>query len=338
VKVSVAHPAASELAEALAALLPAEPHLDYQNFKPIADREGAALGLHAGRWQRTDEQITVFIARDASGRPLGALRVERRPFESTHFGLEMALVPGPVARPEPEARLSALRSLYAAAHEHLRAMGIAHVALRVSTRDRAGCWAAQESGAVYVDTQVSWMCALTGTPHDESAPGDLAIEEHDRSSIARLPASAWRQITAWAGEAFDRGPLVFDLTLPRTRAQGLYEAWASRVATGEWADAAMIARHRGEVVAFISMRHLPDVSHAAGTVVCGRGLGATLPQYRGLFTILQREMIARRPFGAAFMENETQASTIGSINVYAKLGMRYLRSTASFQRRLGGGS
>jgi len=104
--------------------------------------------------------------------------------------------------------------------------------------------------------------------------------------------------------------------------------------TGAWADAVLVARRGSEVVAFISMLLLDDVSEAAGLTVCGRGLGATLPQYRGLFTAIQREMVARRPLDAAFMENETQVATIGSINVYAKLGMRYLRSTSTFHRRL----
>jgi hypothetical protein len=61
-----------------------------------------------------------------------------------------------------------------------------------------------------------------------------------------------------------------------------------------------------------------------------------LPEYRGLFTTIQREMIAKRPLGASFMENETQVATIGSINVYAKLGFRYLRSTATYHLRLDG--
>jgi hypothetical protein len=73
-----------------------------------------------------------------------------------------------------------------------------------------------------------------------------------------------------------------------------------------------------------------------GAIVCGRGLGATLPEYRGLFTAIQREMIAARPLGASYMENETQVATIGSINVYAKLGFRYLRSTATYHLRLDG--
>jgi len=47
-------------------------------------------------------------------------------------------------------------------------------------------------------------------------------------------------------------------------------------------------------------------------------------------------MIRARPLGAAWMENETQVATIGSINVYARLGFRYLRSTATFHLRLDG--
>ena len=103
---------------------------------------------------------------------------------------------------------------------------------------------------------------------------------------------------------------------------------------GEWADAVLIARDGAEVVAFISMLRLDDVSEAADAVVCGRGLGATLPEYRGLFTAIQREMVAARPLGASYMENETQVATIGSINVYAKLGFRFLRSTSTFHLRL----
>jgi hypothetical protein len=108
--------------------------------------------------------------------------------------------------------------------------------------------------------------------------------------------------------------------------------------TGDWADAVLVARDGDDVVAFISMLDMPDVSEAAGERVCGRGLGATLPEYRGLFTAIQREMIAERPLGAAFMENETQVSTLGSINVYAKLGFRYLRSTGTYHFRLGDGA
>ena len=69
---------------------------------------------------------------------------------------------------------------------------------------------------------------------------------------------------------------------------------------------------------------------AAGCTVCGRGLGATLPEYSGLFTAIQRAMIARSPLGARYMENETQAATVASVNVYAKLGFRYQRSTSTY--------
>ena len=47
----------------------------------------------------------------------------------------------------------------------------------------------------------------------------------------------------------------------------------------------------------------------------GRGIGATLPGYRGLFTALQKECAAVRPLGASYLENETQSSTIQSIQV-----------------------
>jgi len=84
------------------------------------------------------------------------------------------------------------------------------------------------------------------------------------------------------------------------------------------------------------MMLLPDLSAAAQVGILGRGIGATLPGYRGLFTALQRACAAARPLGAGFLENETQAATIPSINVFGKLGHRCVRSVASFHRRLDG--
>jgi hypothetical protein len=324
----------AELEDALDALLATEPHLDYANFQPIAARRGAAAALHRRRWLEAHDRACVLIARDRGGRPLGLVRALERPFESEHFGVRMARVEPPLAVSEQHDRLPVLVALYASLEMQLRDAGYRHAALRASTRDPAAAWALQHRGAVHVDTQVSWMCALSRMPHDEPLPAGLVIEQHDRASIASLAPRTWERMAKWAAKAFDRGPLVFDLSLPRDRAQRVYEEWTARVMTGRWADAVLVARRDTEVVAFISMLHLRDVSEAAGVKVCGRGLGATLPEYRGLLTALQREMIAQRPLDADFMENETQVATIGSINVYAKLGMRYLRSTSTFHRRL----
>ncbi len=333
-RIRVAREEGERLDETLAALLPAEPDLPYANFAPLAARPGAAAALHRERWRDATASVATLVARDAADEPLAAVRLEAREFESAHFGLPMAKLERPLAVREPELRLAALRVLLPAAFETLRELGFAHAAARASTRDRCAPWALQEQGAFHVDTQVSWMCALTGSPHDESLPPRLVVEAHDRASLAALPAASWKRLAEWSGRAFDRGPLVFDQTLPQAAAQGVYEAWTANVMSGAWADAVLTVRRGDEIVAFISMQHMPDVSAAAGTVVCGRGLGATLPEYRGLFTAIQREMISRRPLGASFMENETQVATIGSINVYAKLGFRFLRSTATFHRRL----
>lgn len=330
--------AGDALGAVLEPLLGEEPELAYANFAPVAARSGAAVALHRERWIAPEGRIAVLVASARDGRPLGALRLEERPFESEHFGLTMARIDGPIAVREPALRLAALRALYRDAFARLRASGYAHVAARASTRDRAAPWALQERGAFHVDTQVSWMCPLTGAPHDEALPGRLRHEVHDRQSIRAVPRSAWDRLADWGVVAFDRGPLVFDWSLDPARAARIYRVWTERVMGGSWADAIVVVREGEEIVAFISMLHLPDVSRAAGAVVHGRGLGATLPEYRGLFTAIQREMIFRRPGGAQFMENETQVATIGSINVYAKLGFRYLRSTSTFHCRLDAGA
>lgn len=332
IRVGEADPAA--LAEALDTLLAEEPELAYANFAPVAAQPGAVQALQRRRWLAPEEHVATLLARDGDGRPLAALRLEERPFESEHFALRMARIERPLAVAEPAARLAALRALYPRAFERLAAGGFVHVAARASTRDRAAPWALQEAGARHVDVQVSWMCPLTGAPHDEQLPGRLRHELHDRASVQRVPRSAWKRLAEWSALAFDRGPLVFDWTLDAARASAIYRVWTERVMTGRWADQVLLVREDEEVVAFISMLHMPDVSDAAGAIVHGRGLGATLPEYRGLFTAIQREMIARQPGGARYMENETQVATIGSINVYAKLGFRYLRSTATFHRRL----
>ncbi len=331
----VARESGAGLEEALEILLPLERELAYANFQPVAARPGAAAALHRERFRAAAERGAAFVARGGDGRPLAAVHYEDRPFESEHFGLAMARLEPPVAVPGADERAQALRALYRGALGGLAEAGVAHVAARASTRDRAAGWVLQELGGFHVDTQVSWMAALPGVPHD-SAPPPVRIEVHDAASVARIDRACWKTLAEWGGRAFDRGPLVFDQTLPHERALRVYQRWTEQVMAGEWADAVLLARDGAEVVAFISMQHLPDVSEAAGAAVCGRGLGATLPDYRGLFTAIQREMIAARPLGAAYMENETQAATTGSINVYAKLGFRYLRSTSTFHLRLDG--
>jgi hypothetical protein len=323
----------ARLADALDALLAAEPELAYANFAPIAARAGAVQAIHRSRWIDGDE---VLVARTPDGAPLAAVRLEERPFESAHFGLPMASLDRPIAVAEPASRLEGLRAVLRAGVERARERSFAHVAVRASTRDRVMPWALQELGAVHVDTQVSWMASLTGMPHDDHLTPPLRAETRVRGAWGELPVSAWKRLAEWGGRAFDRGPLVFDLTLPYTRALRVYEAWTERVMAGDWADAVLLVWDRDEIVAFISMLEMPEVSREAGAIVCGRGLGATLPEYRGLFTAIQREMITSRPLGAAWMENETQVATIGSINVYAKLGFRYLRSTATYHLRLDG--
>jgi hypothetical protein len=320
----------------LAALLPQEPELAYANFLPVAQRPGAAIELHRQRWEAGPGRIRAWVARAADGTPLAAVHADDRPFESAHFGFRAARLEPPIATADIALRAAALEVLYEAAVRELTADGWDHIAARASTRDRAAAWALQLQGLFHVDTQVSWMCPLTGTAHDEAPPPGLRIEVHDRTTLPAIAPQRWRELADFAAEAFDRGPFVFDLSVPYDRARAIYRVWTEKMMEGEWADAVLLAFAGDKAVAFISMLEMPDVSQAAGAKVCGRGLGATLPGYRGLFTAIQREMIARRPLDAAFMENETQVATIGSINVYARLGFRYLRSTATFHRRLRG--
>lgn len=321
----------ARLGEALDVLLASEPDLPYANFAPVAARPGAAVAIHRDRWLDGGD---VLVARTPGGAPLAAVRVDARPFESEHFGIPMALLDRPLAVDDAERRLAGLRAVLGAAVDHARSLGFVHLAARASTRDRVAPWVLQELGAFHVDTQVSWMASLTGMPHDEQVAPPLRVEIRERAAPGDLERSAWKRLAEWGGRAFDRGALVFDMTLPHERALRVYEAWTERVMAGAWADAVLLAWDRDEIVAFISMIAMPEVSRAAGVTVCGRGLGATLPEYRGLFTAIQREMITARPLGAAYMENETQVATIGSINVYARLGFRYLRSTATFHLRL----
>lgn len=330
---SLARVTGDALDAALLALLPAEPELPYANFLPVARREGAAVELHRRRWTAAGAICTSVAYAD--GKPLAAVRAVPREFESAHFGMQMAQLGLPIAVRDHELRPAALRAAYTDALAAVREAGYVHIAARASTRDRAATWVLQELGFFHLDTQVSWMCPLTGTPHDEALPADLELEVYEGKSIASIDRRDWQRLADWAGEAFDRGPFVFDLGVPYDRAKAIYRVWTERMMAGEWSDAVLLVRRDKEAVAFISMLILPDVSDAADTVVCGRGLGATLPEYRGLFTTIQREMIAKRPLGASFMENETQVATIGSINVYAKLGFRYLRSTSTFHRAPG---
>lgn len=319
--------------DAVAALLWCEPDLPYANLPPLVDRPEAVRALHRARWLGAAD-LGIFVA-FREDQPVAAVRVTARPFESAHFRLAMAKIERPLAVTDPAARTAGLRAVYTAVFAALRADGIAHVALRAATADRAAHWVLQELGAFHVDTQVSWLSPLTGTPHP-AAPPEVVVETLEHDAIRSLAPHAWARLSAWAAHAFDRGPLVFDHTLPYDHARRLYAIWTEKVSTGEWADVVCFVRDHGDVVAFIAVQTIADLSAAAGVRIVGRGLGATLPEYRGLFTAIQCHMIATRPLGARYLENETQVSTAGSINAYVRVGNRFLRSTSTFHRRLDG--
>jgi hypothetical protein len=333
-RVEVAIEEGRRLEEALEALLPVEPYLAYGNFAPVARREGAVLTLHLARWRAAARALGALVAHDPSGRPLAALRLEHREFESGHFGMRMAKIEPTAAVPDEERRLPALRALYSAAYGALQERGYEHLSAMASTQDRAACRAIQEVGAFHVGTKISWMQPLTGRREGPDLAGRLRFEVHERPTAETLDPAAWHRLHAWCAEAFDRGPYVFDFEVPHDRAAAVYRVWTEKAMTGEWADALVVVRDGDEIVAFHSMLVLDDLSRAAGVGIVGRGIGATLPGYRGLFTALQRECAAIRPLGAGFLENETQASTVQTINVFGKLGHRCLHSAATFHMAL----
>ena len=330
-RIAVTAERGARLEEALATLLVAEPYLAYANFPPIAPR---TVALHRRWWLAAAERDGVLVARDDAGRALATVRLARREFESAHFGLPIAQIDPPAATPDEVLRLPALRALYEAVWAALREGGFRHVAALASTQDRIAWRVVQELGAFHVGTKISWMQPLTGRPDDTGVPAPLRVELHERASIPGLAREAWRRLHEWSATGFDRGPFVFDLDVPADRAAALYRVWTEKAFTGEWADVLLVVRDGEEIVAFHSMLLLPDLSEAAGVGVLGRGIGATLPGYRGLFTALQKATAATRPLGAAWLENETQASTVASINVFGRLGHHCLRSTATFHAPL----
>jgi hypothetical protein len=335
-RVRVAPEHGARLDEALGALLAVEPYLAYANFPPVARREGALLGLHLSRWRAAARGLGAFVARDEADRPLAAIALDHREFESGHFGLRMAKAEPPLALPREDERLPALRELYGAARAALRERGYDHLAAVTATQDRVGAFAAQEAGGFHVGTKITWMQPLTGRREGPPLAPGLRFERHDHPTAGAVDPASWSRLRAWCDEGFDRGPYVFDLSVPHERATALYRVWCEKALSGEWADFLLLVRDGSDIVAFHTMLLLPDLSQAAGVGVVGRGIGATLPGYSGLFTALQLECAAVRPLGAEFLENETQASTLQTINVFGKLGHRCIRSIASFHMPLSG--
>lgn len=332
-RVHVGEADAARLGEALDALLPGEPDLAYANFPPFASRADALHALHRRRFAEVRDALATLVASDGDGRPLACARAARRPFDSEHFGLPMAVIDRPLGVADPERREAAFGALLGEAFAKLAAAGIAHVAVRVSADDAPASIALQRLGAVHTGTHVSWACRLDGRPAPPP-PAAIALAALAADELRALAAPATKRLVEWSARAFRNGPFAFDATLPRDRAHALYPTWMRKVFAGEWADGAMVARDGGEVVAVIPMQLVRDVSEASGARVFGRSLAATLPGYRGLCTALMHEMIALRPFGADWMEGDTAVTTFGTINMFARVGFRYLRATSIFHRRL----
>jgi hypothetical protein len=323
-----------ELEDALGELLLADGDLAYSNFQPATNRRGALLTFHRERWLAPERAIGFLLARDEEGRPVGAARIDARPFESEHFGLKMALLDRPLATAAPEMRQEALGAIFAAAHEHLRERDYGHIAVRLSSEDGAGAWAIQEQGARHVGTQVSWTCPLDGREEPWPESAGISIEAWDAHALRSVPAGRWKRLSDWSAHGFLRGPFLFDRTLPDHLSRQTYSIWMERVMTGEWADGAMVALDGDEVVAVIAMQLQGLSSKLFGCRIFGRSIAATLPGYSGLCTGLMCKMIATRPFDADYMEGDTPVTTFGTINMFAKVGFKYLRATSTFHRRL----
>lgn len=336
-RVEVRRESGSALSAAIDTLLAVEPELLYANFRAVTARDGALATLHRARWARHLER-GGFVAYDAAGAPLAVTALEPRAFESAHFGRTMGKLAIPVAVADEPVRVPALRALYATAVAQARADGFDHVAADASTRDRAACWALQEAGAFHVGSRVTWMAALTGQGAAPQLAAPLRLEQYDRDAIRTLPRAAWRRLLEWGRRGFDRGPYVFDLHVDSDRAAAVYEVWTEKAMTGEWADTLLVVRDGDEVVAFHAIMLVPDLEAATGVPVLGRGIGSTLPGYRGLFTALQQACVVGRPLGAGWLEDEAQASSIGSIQVFGRLGHQCIHSVASFHMALGTGS
>lgn len=324
----------AELGRAIDALLALEGDLPYANFAPLRVSPPALAHLHAARWRACDQTVATVVSRDAAKRPLVALRLERRPFESQHFSRPIAVVPPPVGIAETAIRQSALDAALPVLIETARKQRIAHLVVRVSARDIAGTRAIQAVGGRYTGTQVSWMLDLDGRPHRGLSEG-FHFEFHSPESMARITPSATRRIVDWAGHAFDHSPFAFDAALPGDLAVGLYGEWIKKVFAGEWCDGVMLVRYAGEVVSLISIQVLADLSAAAEAVVIGRCLAVTLPGHQGLASACVREMVTLRPLDAAYLEGETPVTTLGTVNLFARLGFRYLRATSQFHLALG---
>lgn len=333
-RVDVSRETGADLEAAIETLLAVEPDLPYAAFTALTRRPGAQAALLRSRWRHATA-AGAFVARDGDGRPLALVALEARPFESAHFGLTMGKITLPLAVADEPTRESALRALYRAVVAGARADGFDHVASVASTRDRIACWTLQEAGAFHVGSRITWMAALTGDGAPAPLDAPLRLEQYDRDAIRSLPRSAWRRILAWGRDGFDRGPYVFDLDVPSDRAGAIYEVWTEKAMTGEWADTLLVVMDGDEIVAFHAILVVPDLSEALGVPVLGRGIGATLPGYRGLFTALQQACVVRRPLGAGWLEDEAQASSIGSIQVFGRMGHRCVHSVSSFHLHLG---
>ena len=131
------------------------------------------------------------------------------------------------------------------------------------------------------------------------------------TTSAIIPGLPPRSLAAPAGvdgAGFDRGPVRLRLQRPAARAAALYqrvdrEGDARRV--GRRAAGGARRRRGGGVP--LDDAHAPSSREAAGVGIVGRGIGATLPGYRGLFTALQRENAPRSVRSApSYLENETQ--------------------------------
>jgi hypothetical protein len=179
--------------------------------------------------------------------------------------------------------------------------------------DDAGAIAAlEQEGFTLVDTLVSFIGSRgLWEPFVPAMTGRCIVRAMAPEDTPAIEALAR---TTYFGGRFYRDPRIL-----RERADQLYQTWARECCRKRFADDAVVAVRREQVIGFLAYQLQARLQAALGVRVAGRGLLAVAPGHRGIALDLVRGALLQAEPVADFGQFDMHLSNVELFGLYCRV-------------------
>lgn len=224
----------------------------------------------------SDGRVGV-VARDGDGRIRGGLILEKRPWESGIFGLQMARIPGGFLLESGDTHRDwrTASAMLSRAREVLAGWEVRHCSALVPAEETALLFAFNEDAWLLVDStlEMAWRSDDT-RPETHDAVRLRPVREEDREPLEALARDAFTRTI--------RSRYTADPWLPPEGTADLYAGWLQKACDGEFGDVVVVAEVDGRPSGFNTFKLDRGLSRAVGEGFASHGIAAVRPECRGM--------------------------------------------------------